>query len=270
MKSIATSAADKLLVELGISERSDLARLDDIAWACGALVRYDQLSGAEARVVTFGDQAIITVSTAVPDERRRRFAVAHEIGHLRLNRKGGGMVFCLAADLDPGETGARRGDGESELDANTFAAALLMPNALFGPRCRRCRPSLDLVRSLANEFDTSLTAAARRFTECTDEACAVVYSVGGRIRWFHPSKDFREAGLFIPVGDKLDSYSLASSFFEGKPVPARAEHVDASSWFAPGRFRSDGLVLEHSLAMPAHDAVITLLWIDQDIVSTGD
>jgi len=265
MKSIATSAADKLLLELGITDRSDLARLDDIAWACGALVRYDHLTGAEARIATYGDRAIITVSIAVPDERRRRFAVAHEIGHLRLNRRGDGLVFCLAADLDPGETGARRADGEAELDANTFAAALLMPNALFGPRCRRVKPSLDLVRSLAEEFDTSLTAAARRFAECSDEACAVVYSVGGCIRWFHPSKDFRETGLFIPVAQKLDPYSLASSFFEGKPVPARAEHVDASTWFAPGRFRRDGLIIEHSFAMPAYNAVITLLWVDQDI-----
>lgn len=267
MKSIATSAAENLLIELGITDRSDLARIEDIAWACGALVRYDRLTGAEARVATYGDQAIITISTAVRDgdERRRRFAVAHEIGHLRLNRRGGGLVFCLAADLDPGDTGGRHGDGEAELDANTFAAVLLMPNALFGPRCRRVKPSLDLVRNLAEEFDTSLTATARRFAECADEACAIVYSVGGRIRWFHPSKDFSETGFFIPVGEKLDSYSLASSFFEGKPVPARAEHVDASTWFAPGRFRQDGMIIEHSLAMPAHDAVITLLWVDQDI-----
>jgi len=265
MKSIATSAADKLLVELGITDRSDLVRIEDIAWACGALVRYDLLTGAEARVATYGDHAIITISTAVRDERRRRFAVAHEIGHLRLNRHGGGLVFCLAADLDPGETGGRRGDEEGELDANTFAAVLLMPTALFRPRCRLVKPSLDLVRRLAEEFDTSLAATARRFVECTDEACAIVYSVGGRIRWFHPSKDFGETGFFIPVGEKLDSYSLASSFFEGKRVPVRAEHVDASTWFAPGRFRQDGLILEHSLAMPAHDAVITLLWVDQDI-----
>lgn len=265
MKSIATSAADKLLVELGITDRSDLARIEDIAWACGALVRYDQLTGAEARVATCGDRSVITVSTAVPDERRRRFAVAHEIGHLRLSKRGGGLVFCLAGDLDPGETGANRGDGEGELDANTFAAALLMPNALFGPRCRRVKPSIDLVCSLAEDFDTSLTATARRFAECTNEACAIVYSVGSRIRWFHPSKDFHEMGFFIPVGDKLDSYSLASSFFEGKLVPARAEHVDASTWFGPGRYRQDGMIVEHSLAMPAHNAVITLLWIDQDI-----
>lgn len=265
MKSIATSAADKLIAELAIADRTDLASIEDIAWACGALVHYAPLTGAEARIATCGDRSIITVSTRVTDARRRRFAVAHELGHLRLSRRDSGLVLCLAADLDPAETGARRGDGEGELDANTFAAALLLPASMVSHRCRRGKPSLDLVRGLADDFDVSLTAAARRFAECAGEACAVVYSVASRIRWFHPSKDFSDTGLFIPVGNKLDKYSLASSFFEGKTVPARAEHVDASTWFAPGRFREDALIIEQSLAMPSYNAVITLLWLDQDV-----
>lgn len=66
---------------------------------------------------------------------RRRFTVAHEIGH-HLLHAGGGSVHCRPADLGDadGDTRAR------EREANRFAAELLMPERLVRERADRNGP----------------------------------------------------------------------------------------------------------------------------------
>src|SRR5438094_8067246 len=92
------ACAISLLRELGITQPSEIS-VDDIAWMRRALVRDEDIKGAEARLVTFGDRAIISVSTGIIETGRRRFAIAHEIGHLELHRQITSLARCLCDDL---------------------------------------------------------------------------------------------------------------------------------------------------------------------------
>jgi len=69
----------------------------------------------------------------------------------------------------------------------------------------------------------------------------------------------------VRVGEEVDRYSIADDCFAGRQAPGRPTSVDASCWFAPGRFKDDAMIKEDSRAFPSYNAVITLLWIDQDI-----
>jgi Zn-dependent peptidase ImmA (M78 family) len=80
------AAAERVLNEVGITRIEDLALLELIAWERGALVRSTSRTRAEARIAMAGERAIITVSTTVRDSQRRRFSVAHELGHLEMHR----------------------------------------------------------------------------------------------------------------------------------------------------------------------------------------
>jgi hypothetical protein len=254
----ATQRAEQLIADLGITAPADLS-VEDIAWERGALVRDELLEGSVARLIMFGRRGMITVSTTIREVGRRRFAIAHELGHLEMHRGTSDLNLCLESDIEPRW---RRREDDPEQEANEFASGLLMPERLFTPRCDKKTPSLSLVESLASEFITSLTATAVRYAELSREPCAVVYSQARQIKWYRASKDF---GFHVRVGEEVDRYSIADDCFAGRATPGRATSVDASCWFAPGRFKDDAMIKEDSRAFPNYNAVLTLLWIDQDI-----
>ncbi len=256
----AENSAERLVAELGISSPKEL-QIDDIAWVRGVLVCYEHLDCAAARLVVRGNRGLITVSTALPGVGQRRFAVAHELGHLELHKGESSLSLCVVEELEQG-TRSSSPVKETEQEASAYAGALLMPAKLMAAQCGRATPSIELLRHLSDAFDTSLTATAIRYASIAKEACAVVWSEAGRIRWYRASRDF---GYHVKVGDELDSYSIAYDFFKGKTLPSRPTSVEASCWLASGRYASDAMLKEDSVALPSYDSVITLLWLDKDI-----
>lgn len=260
-------AAEELLDQLRIRTPSDLQLLDSIAWQRGATVLYRPLTGSEARLAAIGEKAMITVSTLVEDLHRRRFGVAHELGHWELHHCHGSVFPCSSRDLN--DWREHRADRNPEAEANQFAAALLLPERFFASQCKGNEPSLDLVSRLAETFNVSLTATALRYLRFSEEACAVVYSEDGYIKWFQGSEEYRrvseDVGLFIDIQGRLIPSSLAASAFKVCPGLLAPERVDASAWFVSGRYETNATVLEQSWSMLQYNAVLTLLWIDDDI-----
>jgi Zn-dependent peptidase ImmA (M78 family) len=266
-----TTTAEQLINILGIKDKADLLKLEEIAWTRGVLVNYEILEGAEARLVTAKGRGVITVSTAIKDPRRKRFSVAHELGHFELHKTHQGLSLCINKDIG-GESGQKQ-THELENEANEFASALLMPQDFFAPLCGKDQPSFALVSSLANDFQTSLTATALRYLKFCDEQVVIVYSENNRLRWFQGSSDFEtlrdDIGFFLDVRARLDPATLASKLFENPTLVFRKRKVDASCWFTPGKYRKDAMVLEDSIAMPNYNAVLTLLWVD-DVMEEDD
>ena len=254
--------AEQVVADLSIRDPADLD-VQAIAWELGAFVREEPLDGAAARVARYGDKAIITVSTRLREPGQRRFAVAHELGHLVLHGKDSALCLCLESDLEMNARASQRGIADAqdrEHDANRFASALLMPTKLFAPRCN-AKPCFATVEALVEAFKASLTATALRYIDFCKELGAVVYSKSRRIKWYRGSKDFE---LHVKVGDEVDSYSIADDCFSGKTVQRRPTRVDASCWLAWG-YKKDATILEESRSLTSYDAVLTLLHIDQDI-----
>ncbi len=87
-------------------------------------------------------------------EGRRRFTIAHELGHWYLHRDAHSERFerfCRPADLN-----AR---AHIEGEANAFAAELLMPRPLLEDQAAACRMNIPL---LAKRFDVSVPAMRLR------------------------------------------------------------------------------------------------------------
>jgi hypothetical protein len=259
--------AELVLDELGITRLEDLQLLELIAWERGAMVQYKPLEGAEARLAAVGRKAIITVSSSMRDSRRGRFGIAHELGHLEMHRQNS-IMLCVGKDID--NWGGRSTDADPEREANEFAAALLLPQRFFASLCKGRDPSLDLIADLADTFGVSLTATALRYLRFCDETCAVVFSQDGHIKWFRGSEEFENLGVFIDVHSKLDPSSLAAAFFQSHTIQDVPKRVDVSTWFEPGQYRGDASILEQSWAMPSYNAVLTLLWVDEDIEEDED
>ncbi len=255
--------ANNLLDRLRITSVGDLQLLDLIARERGSLVQDKPLKGAEARIAIVGRKAIITVSTLIADPRRRRFSIAHELGHFEMHRTHGNLALCTEADLE--DWSSKRAGVEREQEANQFAAALLLPDRFFAARCKRQDPSLDSIAKLADAFNVSLTATAIRFMQFTSEPCAVVFSKDGYIKWFHESKSFKELGLFIEVHSKPDPATLAATLFDRRSTSSRPRRVRARAWFSSGSVREDATIVEQSWIFSEYGTVLSLLWVDDDI-----
>ena len=177
-------AAHKLLKDVMV-ESPDEIDLVTIAHKAGRLrIEDGGLEHAEGRIVVPSAEGGTIRVKAGMHPGRRRFTIAHEIGHYILHPREG---------LDRSDTAANFTvwkDASEEAEANLFAAELLMPDFLFEPKCRKTVPALALIDRLAAEFSTSMLATAYQYVSFTNEQIALVVSEGDRIKWFHRSKDF--------------------------------------------------------------------------------
>src|SRR5260370_13930259 len=148
--------AERLLQELGITQPSEID-LEAIAFHLGARVRYRKLDGCEARIIGRNDAAIITIGKDCSD-RRKRFSLAHEIGHWT-HHKGQTLVCRVEESLPQGKMSPER-------VANNYAADLLIARYLFAP-ATHAYPKLNFktVDAVARIFNTSRTATAIRLID---------------------------------------------------------------------------------------------------------
>lgn len=225
--------------------------IEAMAGAVGAeIVDSSEPLSASARLVRVGDHSSIRVSANIVNPGARRFSIAHELGHLVLDHEASLAALCTLTL--PG-TGA-----SMEAEANTFAAELLMPEALLRRRCEVSPVDLEIARGIARDFRVSVLAAARRFVELTSERCALVFASGGVVRWVVRSPTFHP---FIANGRRVDPDSLAHDVMRGK-VDDRPQDVPASSWLD---MSDDGgtEIVEHAAPIPEAGAVASLLWIPE-------
>ncbi len=242
---LAVARARQLIAELQIRHARELD-LELIAAHLGVLVRKLPLRHEEGRLLRSARHGIINVAESACASNKWRFVVAHELGHFLRDGDGDSFDACTRGDLSN-----YSGNGR-ESEANDFACELLMPSALFKPRCDRNRPSLFDVGELAQEFQTSLTATALRFVLFSPEPCAVVQSTKGVVDWVDWSADFRPA---IAKGARLDNRTYAVDLLDGTDVADKAALVDDDAWGS-----ECGVDLwEHSRKV-ADATVLTLLW----------
>jgi hypothetical protein len=187
---------------------------------------------------------------AIP--RRKRFSIAHELGHWHHHR--GRCLICRSDEIG----NARRGPTDPERVADDYASDLLLPRYILDPMLRAiARINLASARKVADEFDASLTATLIKIVE-TDifPMMLICHSREGR-RWFRrapsvPSRWFPQ--------QELDHESFAFSILFGTggddTMPRR---IGADAWF-DRREAGEFDVLEQSYRLPDNQ-ICTMLSI---------
>lgn len=235
---------------LNITSPTDIV-IEDIAMARGVYVTEGRLDGAEARLLRSGQRGLVRVKADLLELGRKRFAVAHELGHWEMHGERSPLALCTGEDI------AAYGGTAPEIEANAFAGELLMPTLLVRPHCDGVTPRLDAIRAVAQEFRTTLTAAAVRFVEECRETCVVVFSVGRKVKWWRASERSR---IWIEPGWDLDQRSSA---WDGKES-RHMEDVAAPAWFLDSPAGVRRRVMEQSVRLGRYNTVLTLLWVTDD------
>jgi hypothetical protein len=250
--------ASFLTDKLGIRGKPDLVA---VAGRFGLEVREVNAETFEGALIRAPGRrgGIIALNSSIPEPGRKRFTIAHEIGHYLLP---GHEQFgaCLPEALE------RWGGGllAPELDANEFASELILPTAYVRPMLAPGHPDFAKIRMTATEYNASLTATTRKFLQLTDHACAMVWSTAGVIRWYQRSEGFT---VFVRMGP-LDPRSMAADLFRGdRQGKLEFEAVSADVWLSPPGDELVERVLECSIFLKNYSSVLTLLWIE-DLLPT--
>ncbi|MBW8016141.1 MAG: ImmA/IrrE family metallo-endopeptidase [Planctomycetes bacterium] len=239
----------------GISSPKDLC-LEDIALARGVLVKEGPLQGMDARLIRKGNKGLIRVKDDIPEYGRKRFAIAHELGHWELHKDISQLFTCTEKDFM-----AKYKGSIEEIEANYFAVSLLMPENHFKTRSQGLPMSLGTVKELADYFITSLTATARRYTELSEDYCAIVCSEGGQIKWFQASDNFMSC-FWISPGRKLNKNTIAGELFshDGACL-TKPEKIDILAWSEKNDCKGQNEFIEESIYMPKYQQVFSLLYL---------
>lgn len=153
--------AEKLLDDEGVLR--DPIPIESLARRLGAELSFQpfdkDMSGMLYRE---GARVIIGVNSAHP-KTRQRFSMAHEIGHLLLH-KGRPMFIDRDGRLNRRDEVSTLGTDTEEIEANSFAAALLMPRPLLAEAVGRLHRNGQPVSPevLAKRFDVSVQAMEYR------------------------------------------------------------------------------------------------------------
>jgi Zn-dependent peptidase ImmA (M78 family) len=233
--------------------------VERIAYAVGIIDLIPQTTGSfEGVLVT--DDAKSTGSIAYNNAsrlERRRFTIAHEIGHFLIPWHNANAQ-CAIADM--GVLRSRDARRSKEAEANRFAAALLTPTALFTRDIRSFgSPETEHVLALATKYRVSKEMVARRYTELCDHVCAVIFSHGGVVRYFVKSRSC--PFLDVVKGSPLPPGSLSARARSEVGHLSEWTETPPAIWFGASR-RIAGRLLYEQFLEQRDGYRLTMLTID--------
>lgn len=163
--------------------------------------------GVSGMLVRTGDDFGILYATHIRSVGFQRFSIAHELAHYFLE---GHIDHILPkGGMHVSEAGFTSAD-PYELEADHFAAGLLMPSTLFQAELRKLNDGLEAIEAMAENCMTSLTATAIRYAELTRAAAAVIVTRGEHVD-------------YCRLSDSIKTLKNLQWLRKGSVVPAETE-----------------------------------------------
>ncbi len=218
----------------------------------------DTAAGVSGMLVRCGDTFGILYATHIDSEGFQRFSVAHELGHYFLE---GHPEHVLKDGMHESRAGFVTGD-PFELEADHFAAGLLMPKKAFSREIGRNHDGLFGLKALADRCKTSLTSTALRYADLTDCPAAVVVSTGQIIDYCFMSGALRNLdGLAwikkgTPLPNSCETRRFNASLGNVRNGLDAEDETNLADWFG-GRRSVKGL--EEVVGLGSYGKTLTVL-----------
>jgi len=176
---------------------------------------------------------MILYNSRIESPGRIRFTVAHEFGHYLQHRARSPEGFhCKGEDFVRWDPAYRK----LEIEANVFAAGLLMPLDDFRAHLpEKDAADLDTLGACAERYGVSLVAATLRWLEYTSRRSVLVLSRAGFVLWARSSDAALKSGLFIKTAAR-PPVEVPPDSLAGLNTPAYGDRGSAAHpagvWFA--------------------------------------
>ncbi len=249
--------ANKLIEEFGIEKPDDFS-VEEIIHARNIILEEKPIANADGRIV-FGQQRTkISINSNIKYTGRRKFTLAHELGHYELHHNVNSHLDDNALTLDYFKNGGQ------EYEANQFAAELLMPRKMFQNFVVVRKFSPQLLRDISENFQTSITSAAFRFLELGNYPIFLFYSKDSKlIYWKNSHNYYRKVKDITKLSPPSDS--VAMEFFRDGKIYGKKEstqEIEKSTWFETSDYDSTDLYYEYAIVTKDYNTVLSVVWED--------
>ena len=222
------------------------------------------MKGISGALIFMEPRPLLVYSSEHQNVGFENFSIAHELGH-----------YCLPGHpeqilQDGGQHFSRAGFSEGaraiELEADHFAAGLLMPDHLVRKLIDAIDVGIESILELAEVAEVSLTAAAIRVAQCARIPVCIVVSEGATVCYALPSEPFKDLGrnIYLPKGASLPATSttarfnaLPSNVASGRQATGECRLCD---WFATDR---NPALDEQVVGLGSYGLTLTVLSSDE-------
>lgn len=149
-----------------------------------------------------------------------------------------------------------------EKEANDFATELLMPEILFKEACLKKKFSPNLIRELAEKFNTSVTSIVYRFIDFGNHPICSVLSKDGKVEYYKKSKEMRywmtdRTRLDVPYDSVANEYYTKNIIYRKEDS---AQQIYKSTWFELNEYDKDNLMFEYCIITQRYNTVLSVIW----------
>lgn len=226
----------------------------------------EDVKGVSGMLMRHGNNFGILYATHIASAGFQRFSVGHELGHFFLE---GHIDQILKDGVHASHAGFVTAD-QYELEADNFAAGLLMPEPLFKKVLAKRSPGFAAVEAAADACQTSLTATAIRYSELSSHAVAAIISTGPTIDYCFmsdamkslPGLAWLRKGTSVPTGTLTDTFNRTHT--RGLNNERASDIVDVRDWLGG---QTAVKVVEEVIGLGPYGKTLTILsskYIGQD------
>ncbi len=257
--------AQKLLEDCGID---DLSNIDLTLFASGlnVILIEEELQNYDGKIIFGKNKTLIKINSKIQFEQRKRFVIAHEIGHLFLHKD-----LQLSNDtfenlnIVSGMEDALK-NGKQELEANQFASELLMPHKIFLKEAKGKKFSPLLIKELSTRFNTSLTATVFRYLQLELHPICIVYIEKNKVKYWKKSEDlkvwFGDYNHLSPPQDSVAYEYIENNYDFLYKMEEKAQKIYKSTWFNLNKFENDSLFYEYCIPSKSNQTILSIIWED--------
>jgi len=196
----------------------------------------------------------IIIDPTISNKKRKKFTLAHEIGHIKLNHLvSESTIRCVSENIEN-----YNANDQHERESNAFASELILPSDKIIAEIKKNDISFDLVEIISDKYGSSFTAAAVKVVKLSDLPCILVMAKNKRIEWAIFSEDIKYK-YRIPQ-TSLPEFSAAINVYDS--LANQLENtLEASEWLEDGDDCIENLdfIKEHSIYYPNYNRSLSLL-----------
>ena len=258
--------AQELLNSCGLDEITDL-EMNLFVSGLDAMLIEEALPNCDGKIIFGNTKAVIKVNSNIQFEQRKRFVIAHEIGHLIMHKN-----MQLPDDtfsnfnIIAGMENALK-NGKQELEANEFACELLMPEKLFLKEAKGKKFSPLLIKQLSERFKTSLTATVFRYLQFKQlHPICLVFIENGKVKYWKKSDDlkiwFSDFTRLAPPSDSVAAEYIEKDYDFLYKLEEKAQLISKSTWFNLGDYDEDSDFYEYCIPTRKYKTILSIIWED--------
>ncbi len=258
--------AQQLLDNCGLDEITDL-EMDLFVSGLDAMLIEEELTNCDGKIIFGNNKAVIKVNSNIQFEQRKRFVVAHEIGHLIMhkNMQLPDDIFSNFNIIAGMEKALK--NGRQELEANEFASELLMPEKLFLKEAKGKKFSPLLIKQLSERFKTSLTATVFRYLQFGQlHPICLVFVENGKVKYWKKSDELNvwlgDYTRLAPPSDSVAAEYIQKDYEFVYKLEEKTQTINKSTWFNLGEYDEDTDFYEYCIPTKRYKTILSIIWED--------